>query len=127
MTRTVPEWIGRTDETAAPPRVRARVVERQGGVCGCGCGVKLGAAGEGVEFDHETALIAGGENRESNLRALRQPCHAAKTVRDVAEKAATARKRKKHLGLDKKRSQFSAARGGRWKKKIDGTVVRRDD
>ena len=99
MTRDVPEWLGKTDDTPAPTRVKLRIITAQDGVCGCGCGVKLGVAGEGVEFDHTTALVLGGENRESNLRALRRPCHAGKTRQDVAQKSTAARKRAKSLGL----------------------------
>ena len=106
MTRATPEWIGKTDETATPPRVKARIVMRQDGICDCGCGQKLGAAGEPIEFDHEVALINGGENRESNLRALRRPCHAVKTKADVAEKAKVARVRAKHLGLTKPKKKI---------------------
>lgn len=126
MTRTVKEWIGKRDETQAPPRVKARIINRQDGICGCGCGVKLGMAGEAIEFDHEVALINGGENREGNLRALRRPCHRTKTNEDVAEKSKVARKRAKHLGLRKPKSTIPGSRGSKWKRRMDGTVVRRD-
>lgn len=97
--RTVPEWIGARADTAAPPRVKARIVMAQDGICACGCGVKLGQAGEAIEFDHVLALILGGENREGNLRALRSRCHRAKTDADVHQKSVEARKRAKHLGI----------------------------
>ena len=125
MTRATPEWIGPRDETPAPQRVKARIVQGQDGICACGCGVKLGQAGEAIEFDHTVALINGGENRESNLRALRRPCHLAKTRVDVAEKATVARKRAKHLGLHRPRATLPGSKGTRWKKRIDGTVVPR--
>lgn len=120
--RSVPEWIGKRAETIAPPRVKARIILAQGGICACGCGVKLGAAGEAIEFDHETALILGGENRESNLRALRKPCHRVKTTEDVVRKATEARKRNKHLGLHKPKGTIPGSKGSRWKRKLDGTV-----
>ena len=116
MTRPVPEWIGPRPETPAPPRVKSRIVMAQNGICGCGCGVKLGQAGEAIEFDHETAIINGGENREANLRALRRRCHAVKTRADVAEKSTVARKRAKHLGLDRPRRKIPYRR-------FDGTPV----
>lgn len=125
MSRPVPEWIGKTDSTAAPARVKARIVLAQDGICGCGCGVKLGAAGEAIEFDHTQALINGGENRESNLRALRRPCHKSKTRQDVAQKSTEARKRSKHLGLYKSRNPLPGGRGSPLKKKIGGEVVPR--
>lgn len=116
MTRPVKEWVGPKDTTPAPPRVKARIVTRQEGVCACGCGVKLGMAAEPIEFDHAVALINGGENCETNLRALRKPCHAAKTRKDVAEKSTVARKRAKHLGLTKPKRKMPY-------RKFDGTPV----
>lgn len=106
MPRPVDEWIGKTDSTAAPARVKARIVLAQEGICGCGCGVKLGAAGEAIEFDHTIALINGGENRETNLKALRRPCHKVKTKADVAVKSKDARVRAKHLGIATKKRKM---------------------
>lgn len=126
MSRAVPTWIGRSDETPAPARVKARIVDRQNGICACGCGVKLGMAGEPIEFDHEVALINGGENRECNLRALRRTCHGVKTKQDVATKSTVARKRKKHLGLTKPKSTLPGSKASKWKQKIGGGWVRRD-
>lgn len=127
MTRATPEWIGKTDETPAPPRVKARIVLAQEGICACGCGVKLGAAAEPIEFDHEVALINGGENREGNIRALRRPCHAVKTRADVAEKAKVARVKSKALGFRKPKFKIPGSRGTKFKKKIGGQTVRRDE
>ena len=124
MTRPVPEWIGKTDTTQPPPRVKARIVLAQDGLCACGCGVKLGAAGEVVEFDHEIALVNGGENRETNLRALRRPCHGEKTKTDVAEKAKVARVLAKHLGIAPKKRKILGSKGTGLRKRMDGTVVR---
>ena len=114
--RNLPEWIGKTDTTPAPPRVKARIVLAQDGICACGCGQKLGQSGEGIEFDHAQALILGGENRETNLRALRSRCHKAKTAEDVAQKSTEARKRAKHLGLKKTTRKIPYRR-------FDGTPV----
>ena len=114
--RIVPEWHGKTPDTQAPARVKARIIARQNGICACGCGVKLGVAGEGIDFDHELALILGGKNDESNLRALRRPCHAAKTKDDVRQKSVEARKRNKHLGLNKSKRKMPYRR-------FDGTPV----
>lgn len=116
MTRTVPEWIGRTDDTMPPASVKARIIMNQDGICACGCGVKLGQAGEGIDFDHTQALILGGQNRETNLRALRRPCHKAKTREDVAQKSTEARKRAKHLGIARPKKKIPYRR-------FDGTPV----
>lgn len=125
--RAVPEWIGKKPGAPVPPRVKARIVLSQGGICACGCGVKLGQAGEVIEFDHTIALINGGENREGNLRALRKPCHRAKTTADVAQKSVEARKRAKHLGLKESRSPLPGGRKSKWKRKVGGGVVLREE
>ncbi len=79
MSRTVEEWIGATDDTPIPQRVKLRIILAQDGKCACGCGQKLGG-GETIEFDHIIALINGGENREGNTQALSHPCHKVATV-----------------------------------------------
>lgn len=124
MTRTVPEWVGKTPDTQIPQRVRLRVLLAADGKCS-DCGRKLGVAGEPVEFDHIIALANGGENRETNLQALCRPCHRAKTNQDVAQKAKDRRVRAKHMGIKETRNPLPGGRKSRWKKKMDGTVVPR--
>ena len=115
MSREVPEWIGATDDTAIPMRVKLRVFERHGGVCHLS-GRKI-AAGEPWDCDHVKALINGGENRESNLAPALKAPHKAKTALDVAEKAKINRKRAKHLGIWPKGRGF-----GDCSRKFDGTI-----
>lgn len=98
MPRTVEEWIGKTDDTPAPPRVRARVFAAHDGRCHR-TGRKI-QAGEAWELDHVVALINGGRNVESNLAPiLAGKPHREKTAEDVAIKAKTAKMRAKHLGV----------------------------
>lgn len=106
MPRSVPEWIGKTDDTAAPPRVRLRVFERCEGKCG-ECGRKI-RPGESWTLEHLIALINGGKNAESNLGVTCGWCLPAKNAADVAEKSKVARVRAKHLGL-RKPSSFKSA------------------
>lgn len=99
MARSVPEWIGKSDDAKVPPRVRLRIFEREGGICHLS--KRKIQPGEKWELDHIVALINGGEHRESNLApALVQP-HREKTRQDVAAKAKSARVRSKHLGIRK--------------------------
>lgn len=124
MARSTDEWVGKTDDSAAPARVRARVVDRAGGRCEC-CGAQFTPALR-PEIDHTIALILGGENRESNLRALCKHCHRPKTDADVAMKAKIARVRAKHLGL--KPATKRPVGGGlaaKFKRMPDGRVVPR--
>jgi len=97
MSRSVPEWIGKTDDTPAPPRVRARVFERCGGRCGQ-CDRKI-RPGEGWTLEHLIALINGGRNAEGNLGVTCDWCLPAKNAADVAEKSKVAAVRQKHLGI----------------------------
>lgn len=122
MPRTLPEWIGKTPDTPVPDRVRVRVFERCGGLCGR-CGRKI-RPGDGWTLEHEKALINGGENREGNMGLTCDWCLPAKNAQDVAEKAKVYQVKKHHIGLRKK-SRFACARSSPFRKKLDGTVVRR--
>lgn len=124
MGRKVKEWIGATDDTPIPPRVKLRVFIRFGRVCArCTLVIrgKLRPA-----FDHVKALVNGGENREGNLQLLCVPCHKLKTKVDVAEKSIVYRVRSKHLGIRKKSSRpMPGSRDSGIKMKIGGGWVRR--
>jgi 5-methylcytosine-specific restriction protein A len=117
--RTVPEWIGRNDDSAIPARVKLRVYHKAKGLCAACRQHWLNG-----QYDHAIPLIIGGENRESNLQFLCVPCHKAKTKLDVKLKAKVARVRKKHLGI-RKPSRFPGSRDSGFKKKISGEMVRR--
>ena len=95
MTRSTPEWIGTTDDTRAPPRVRDRIMATDNSCHLCGQPIQTG---QKWDLDHVRALINGGENREKNLRPAHRKCHKDKTARDVAEKAKVAAIRQKHIG-----------------------------
>lgn len=114
MARKVPEWIGKTDDSPIPPRVRIRVFERFNGVCHIS-GIRIGPA-DRWQCDHLVALVNGGLHRESNLVPVLVDPHRRKTAEDVAEKSRVARKRKKHLGIRKKRTIT------RWRR-FDGSIV----
>lgn len=103
MTRTVPEWIGKSDDEPPPPRVRARVFLHHNGICQ-ECGVKI--IGKRWICDHRKAIVNGGANRESNLGPIHEACDKTKTAADVAEKSITYRKRKAHLGIKTSRRRI---------------------
>lgn len=120
MARSVPEWIGKTDDSKPPPHVRLRIFEAHGGRCHI-TGRKI-MAGDAWDLDHIKAIINGGENRESNMAPALRDKHREKTAKDVAEKAKVARIKAKHLGIHKPRSPLSS---GRYRKKVNGEVVAR--
>lgn len=111
MSRALPEWIGKTDDSAIPDRVKLRVHAKAEGCCSK-CGVETLTG----QYDHAISLVLGGQNRESNLQFLCVPCHKAKTRLDVKLKAKVARVRKRHLGIKKPRTIRS------WRK-FNGEVV----
>lgn len=66
MPRALPEWIGATPDTPAPPRVKARVLIRFKRKCHrTGLRIRSGAA---WDIEHVIAIINGGENREDEPR-----------------------------------------------------------
>lgn len=97
MARTVDEWVGKNDDTAAPPRVRARVFEACGGKCHR-CGRKI-RPGEGWTLEHFLALINGGANAERNLTVTCDWCLPDKNAEDAAIKSKSAKIRQRHLGI----------------------------
>jgi 5-methylcytosine-specific restriction protein A len=105
MPRSVKEWIGKTPDSKIPPRVLARIHDRENGICHeCGLSLK----GKKWQADHRPALINGGENRESKIFPVCIPCHKLRTAKDVAEKAKTAAMKLKDIG--------AIERGKKWQK-----------
>jgi|ERR1700728_3509639 len=125
MTRSLPEWIGASDDAKVPSRVRLRIFERYDGRCQCGCNRKI-ATGESWQCDDRIALINGGERRESNLWPLLTEHHKVKTRKDVALKSHAYKRRASHYGARKPRSSFLTNKSGPFKMKMNGTVVRRE-
>lgn len=107
--RAVPEWIGATDDTPVPPRVRLRVFDRYGGKCYLS-GHKI-RPGDAWEIEHVIAIATGGENRESNLAPALKDKHREKTDDDMAIKSKIARLRAKHLGTYPKSKRPLRSRG----------------
>lgn len=123
MTRSIEEWIGKTDDAMPPPRVRVRIFDRFDGRCQCGCNRKI-FSGEKWQCDHIIALINKGENREFNMHPLLTEHHKGKTADDMAEKSHVYKRRKSHIGI-RKPSRFACSRNSKFKKKITGEVVLR--
>ena len=124
MTRAVPEWQGKTSDTAVPVRVRIRVWERAGGHCHR-CNRKLGP-GDVWTLEHVQALINGGANAEHNLDVTCFWCFPIKNAEDVAQKAKNASVKAGHVGVRESRNPLPGGRKSKWKKKLDGTVERRE-
>ena len=110
---------------------RKRIFAAHGGVCGF-CHEEIDPCG-GYEIDHEIPLALGGSDDDGNCYPLHVRCHEIKTFglkrpgrqrpSDFSAIAKVKRLRAKRLGLnEKKRSRLSDPH---FKRKVDGTVVRR--
>jgi len=115
MSRATEEWVGKTDDSAIPPRVRLRVFERHNGACYLS-GRKI-MAGDKWEVEHIVALCNGGEHRESNMAPALSAPHKVKSAADMALKSRNYKMRAKHAGIKKRRTITS------WRK-FNGDVVR---
>ena len=126
MSRAVPLWAGKTDDTPIPPRVRLRVWDRCLGRCHR-CERKI-PTGDAWIIEHRVAIILGGANAEENLCLTCSWCKPLKDAEDVAEKSKTARVRARHVlprepsrlrsrGFPKASPQHSATRPMRTKER----------
>lgn len=123
MSRSVEEWIGKTDDDPVPPRVRVRVFLKFDGICQ-ECGLKIHH--KRWICDHRIALINGGENRESNLGPIHEACDKKKTSSDVNLKSEIYRKTARHVGVKLKKSKpFPGSRASGIRKGFDGIVRKR--
>ena len=123
MPRSVKEWIGKTDDTPVPDRVRIRVLERFNRCC-AGCGIPI--TDRDWTCDHIKALVNGGENRESNLQPLRNKCcNPRKNAADQAKKSASYVTRRSHyLRRKPKGRPLPGTKASGIRKRMGGRVER---
>lgn len=95
--RTVPEWIGKTDDAKIPPRVKLRIWLDHEGICWLS--KRKIRPGEPWDIEHKVALCNGGQHRETNMAPALRDKHREKTAADVREKAMIAAKQKANLGI----------------------------
>lgn len=108
MSRSVPEWRGKSDDEKIPARVKLRVFQKFNGICPK-CTRKL-EPGK-WDCDHIIALALGGEHREFNLRPLcHSPCHQDKTRDDAALRKRFNAGQKKRAGIKKRRRTIPGRR-----------------
>jgi 5-methylcytosine-specific restriction protein A len=106
MTRAVELWIGKTDDSAIPPRVRLRVFERCDGRCHR-CNRKLTPA-DRWSIEHVIALVNGGRHAEDNMAISCEWCKPLKDAEDVAQKAHNSRVRMRHAGVRQNKARIQS-------------------
>lgn len=122
-----------TKRRAMTPARKARILKAHD--CKCWRCKEGFADGEAVEFDHKLALARGGTDDDENVGPCHVHCHKLKTFggstklgSDIFEIAKTKRLAKKAKGKKEKKHNWAKRPFGnsKFKKKLDGTVERRD-
>ena len=104
-------------------KTKLQAFARSGGICDkCGCKLMPGK----IEYDHTLPCAFGGTADLSNCMVLCRACHRAKTSnKDIPAIRKSDRVRAKHIGATKPHRAMPGSRASGWKRKFDGTVVRR--
>lgn len=108
-------------------REAVAIFHRAKGVCHI-CGQKIEGGREAWEVEHVIPLNMGGteDKMDENLQPAHVACHRAKTAQDARHMAKAERMQARGLGIKKRTSRpLPGSRGGKWKRKLDGTVVLR--
>jgi 5-methylcytosine-specific restriction endonuclease McrA len=106
------------------PLRRARIFDSHGGVCHL-CGLRI-AVGEAWEAEHIVALEISRDDSDANLAPAHVACHREKTREDAGRIAKAKRVRAKHIGAHRPKAIIPGSKSSKWKRRVDGTTVRRD-
>lgn len=116
------EDVGTTARGNLSTRRKLAIWERERGLCMlCGCRLTPG----NFIYEHVRALELGGTDTDDNIRLTCLPCAGEKTRDDHRRTAKAKRVKVKHLGLKKSKNPLPGSKGSRWRKKMDGSVVKR--
>jgi 5-methylcytosine-specific restriction endonuclease McrA len=117
------EDVGTTKRGNLSAKRKLAIWEREKGMCMV-CGVKL-MTGKFI-FEHVRALELGGADTDDNIRLTCKGCATEKTKQDHSMAAKAKRQKRAVLGMKTSKSPLPGGKNSKWKKKLDGTVVKRD-
>ena len=106
-------------------KLRVKIFAQNNGECHI-CGGKIGV-GESWQVEHRIPFAMGGADDESNWVPAHIKCHRTKTTEDVGNIAKAKRREARHIGVRVSRSPLPFGRQSKYKRKMDGSVVLRDD
>jgi 5-methylcytosine-specific restriction protein A len=95
------------------------------GVCEL-CGQKIDGIRD-MWDEHMTPLWVGGSNEEWNRKPVHRRCGQAKTSKEATQRARIRSFAEFHYGAKRSRTPMPGGKRSAWKKKMDGSVVRRDE
>jgi 5-methylcytosine-specific restriction protein A len=104
LPRSIPEWIGRTDDSMPPVSVYDRLWRKQEGrdaITGLPFTSK-----DKIVRDHIIPLADGGENRESNLQLITLEMHKIKTGEEATARGKERRIHERDRGYQRKPSRL---------------------
>lgn len=84
------------------------------------------AAGLTPEYDHDNPDALTGEPTLENCVVLCRGCHKAKTAEDRRRITKAHRLARKAAGITARKQLIPGSKGTRFKRRVDGTVERRD-
>lgn len=104
------------------PTQKLKMFLANGGIC-CICRTKIDNVKQAWD-EHFDPLWLNGTNDASNRRPAHKKCARLKSAAEAKDRAKDRNVAAKHFGA-RKRSTMPGSRDSMWKKKLDGTVVRR--
>ncbi|POR39902.1 hypothetical protein CRT23_26920 [Methylobacterium sp. V23] len=120
------EDVGTTRRGSLSNRRRLQAWERTGGTCVV-CGCRIDGVRDRWIVEHIRALELGGSDEIQNLGPAHEACGREKTRNDHARAAEAKRQKLRHLGAGVIKRPLPGSRASAIKRKIDGTVVLREE
>jgi len=108
-------------------RERLSIFTSNNGACHI-CGAMIDGGREAWEVEHVIPLEMGGDEDKGsdNLKPAHIKCHISKTATDAKHIAKGKRQTQRTLGIKRQPRQIvPGSKASIWKKKLDGTVVKR--